>query len=145
MTSTVSSVPSFAHDVAPTRAARWVSRIVAGLAVAFLTFDAVLKVFLVGPAVKGSAELGFTPSSVFTIGMIEVVLLALYLVPRTAPIGAVLWTGYLGGAIVTHLRIGNPLFSHTLFPIYVAVFLWLPLFLRDSRVRALVLSRPQRA
>jgi hypothetical protein len=145
MTSTISSVPSFAPDLAPTRAARWIARIVAGLAVLFLAFDAVGKVLLLDPVVKGSAELGFSPSTILTIGVIQVALLALYIVPRTAPIGAVLWTGYLGGAIVTHLRIGNPLFSHTLFPIYVAVLLWLPLFLRDGRVRALVISPPRHA
>jgi hypothetical protein len=70
----------------------------------------------------------------------------LYLVPRTAPLGAVLWTGYLGGAIATHLRLDNPLFSHVLFPIYVAALLWGGLYLRDARVRDLArsLSRPAR-
>jgi hypothetical protein len=66
------------------------------------------------------------------------VCLILYVIPRTAPLGAVLWTGYLGGAIATHLRLDNPLFSHTLFPIYVAALLWGGLYLRDARVRALV-------
>ena len=66
--------------------------------------------------------------------------LILYLVPRTAPLGAVLWTGYLGGAIATHVRVGNPLFSHTLFPIYVAAMLWGGLWLRDARVRRLLQS-----
>jgi hypothetical protein len=61
-----------------------------------------------------------------------------YLVPRTAVVGAVLWTGYLGGAIATHVRVGNPLLSHTLFPIYVAVLLWGGLYLRDSRVKSLI-------
>jgi hypothetical protein len=65
-----------------------------------------------------------------------VALLAVYLVPRTAILGAVLWTGYLGGAVATHGRIDNPLFTHVLFPIYVAVFLWGGLWLRDWRVRA---------
>jgi hypothetical protein len=63
-----------------------------------------------------------------------------YLIPRTAVLGAILWTGYLGGAIAIHLRVGNPLFSHTLFPIYVAAFLWAGLWLRDRRVRALTAS-----
>ena len=62
----------------------------------------------------------------------------MYLVPRTAVVGAVLWTGYLGGAIATHVRVGNPLLSHTLFPIYVAVPLWGGLYLRDSRVKSLI-------
>lgn len=62
----------------------------------------------------------------------------LYAIPRTAPLGAVLWTGYFGGAIATHLRLDNPLLSHTLFPIYVAAFVWGGLYLRDARVRALL-------
>ena len=73
--------------------------------------------------------------------MLQVACLALYLIPRTAPLGAVLWTGYLGGAIATHLRVFNPILTHTVFPIYVAVFLWGGLYLRDARVRALIAPR----
>ena len=62
--------------------------------------------------------------------------------PRTAPLGAVLWTGYFGGAVATHLRLDEPLLSHTLFPIYVAAVVWGALYLRDARVRALL--RPAR-
>jgi hypothetical protein len=61
-----------------------------------------------------------------------------YLVPRTSLVGAVLWTGYLGGAIATHVRVGSPLLTHTLFPIYVAALVWGGLWLRDSRLRALL-------
>jgi hypothetical protein len=66
----------------------------------------------------------------------------LYIIPRTAVLGAVLLTGYLGGAIASHLRVSNPLFSHTLFPIYIAVFIWLGLYLRDARARNM-LSDPK--
>jgi hypothetical protein len=69
---------------------------------------------------------------------IELACLTLYLVPRTAVLGAVVFTGYLGGAVATHLRIGNPLLSHTLFPVYVAALLWGGLYLRDPRLRALM-------
>jgi len=69
---------------------------------------------------------------------VQLVCLAVYLVPRTAVLGAVLWTGYLGGAIATHVRVGNPLFSHVLFPIYVAAFIWGSLWLREPRLRALL-------
>jgi hypothetical protein len=69
------------------------------------------------------------------------VCLIIYVVPRTAPLGAILWTGYLGGAIATHVRVGNPLASHTLFPIYVAALLWGGLWLRDRRVRGLLAAR----
>jgi len=76
--------------------------------------------------------------TVVLIGAIELVCLALYLVPRTALLGAVVMTGYLGGAVATHVRIGSPLLSHTLFPIYVAAMLWAGLYLREPRLRALV-------
>jgi hypothetical protein len=124
---------------APVSTARvWAARICAALAIAFLIFDTTLKVLMLGPAVQGTTELGFPADSVPWIGLIELGCLALYLVPRTAPIGAILFTGYLGGAIATHMRLENPLLSHTLFPLYVAVLMWLPLYLRDPRVRALV-------
>jgi len=76
--------------------------------------------------------------------VIELVCLALYLVPRTAVLGAVLWTGYLGGAVATHVRIGSPLFSHVLFPLYVAALLWVGLWLRDRSLQALLPVRRAR-
>lgn len=68
----------------------------------------------------------------------ELICVAIYLVPRTSLLGAILLTGYLGGAIASHVRIGDPLFSHVLFPTYVAALIWGGLYLRDARVRALV-------
>jgi hypothetical protein len=111
--------------------------ILSGIAVIFLAFDAGMKLFAVPAAVDGTTQLGY-PASVLTgIGIVQVVCLAAYLIPRSAVIGAVLWTGYLGGAVATHVRVGSPLFTHTLFPIYVAALLWAGLWLRDRRVDAL--------
>jgi DoxX-like family len=104
----------------------------------FLTFDAVLKVLKLAPAVQGTTELGYPVDSVLGIGVIELVCLTLYLVPRTSVLGALLLTGYLGGAIATHVRVGSPLVSHTLFPIYVALMTWGGLYLRETRLRELV-------
>ena len=102
----------------PTRRALWAGRILSGLALLFLAFD---------------------PESVIVpLGLIQLVCLVAYLVPRTTVLGAVLWTGYLGGAVATHVRVGSPLLTHTLFPIYVAIFLWLGLWLRDARLRAVL-------
>lgn len=75
--------------------------------------------------------------------MVQLVCLALYLIPRTSLVGAVLWTGYLGGAIATQVRVGNPLFTHVLFPMYVAVLLWGGLYLRDSRVGVMLAAATQ--
>ena len=104
----------------------------------FLTFDTVLKVLQLAPAVQGTTELGYPASTVVTIGLIELVCLALYLIPRTSVLGALVLTGYLGGAIATHVRIGSPLPTHTLFPIYVALMVWGGLYLRESRLRELL-------
>lgn len=104
----------------------------------FLIFDTTLKLLQLPPAVQATVELGYPASLVLTIGLIQLACLALCLLPRTAILGAILMTGYLGGAIATHLRLGNPLFSHVLFPIYIALLLWGGLYLRDTRLQALI-------
>ncbi len=121
----------------PGRKALWAGRILSGLGIAFLVFDAAMKLARVPEATEGTAQLGWPVGALFGLGVLQAVLVALYLVPRTAAFGALLWAGYLGGAIATHVRVGNPLFSHVLFPAYVAALLWLGLWLRDARVRAL--------
>lgn len=107
------------------------------VAALFLAFDTVLKVLRLDPAVEGTTSLGYQADSVLWIGGIELVCLILYLVPRTAVLGAVLMTGYLGGAVATHVRISSPLLTHTIFPVYVALLLWAGLYLREPRLRAL--------
>jgi len=114
----------------------WTGRILSGLALAFLLFDVTLKLLRLGPAVAGTLQLGYPESVILPLGIIEAACLVLYLLPRTAVLGAVLWTGYLGGAVATHVRLGHPLASHTLFPIYVAMLLWGGLWLRDRRLHA---------
>jgi hypothetical protein len=132
------AVPAVASPDATSTRARWAGRVLTGLAVLFLTFDMSIKLFAAKEAVAGTMELGWKAHHLPILGLIELACLVLYLIPRTAPLGAVLWTGYLGGAIATHLRLDNPLFSHTLFPIYVAAFIWGGLYLRDARVRAVL-------
>lgn len=124
----------------PARGARLAGRFLSGFAALFLAFDLTLKLAQRPEAIEATTQLGYPASVIFPIGLVQLVFLALYLMPRTAPLGAVLWTGYLGGAIATHVRVENPLFSHTLFPIYVAAMLWGGLWLRDIRVRRLLAS-----
>lgn len=125
----------------PGKKALWTGRALSGLAVLFLGFDAVFKLTSAEAAASASAQLGWSAGAILQLGVIELVCLAVYLVPRTAILGAVLWTGYLGGAIATHLRVGDPLLSHTLFPLYVAALVWGGLGLRDRRVRALLAAK----
>lgn len=116
----------------------WFGRVLSALPLMFLTFDTIIKLFMMPVAVEATKQLGFTQSAVFVVGVVEAVCLVLYLLPRTSVLGAVLWTGYFGGAIATHIRAGSPLFTHTLFPIYVAALLWIGLWLRDGRLRQIV-------
>ena len=113
-------------------------RVLSALAVLFLLFDAIGKLLRPAAVVEGTAQLGWPVSTLLTLGVIQVVCLAAYLIPRTAVLGAILWTGYLGGAVATHVRIGQPLFSHVLFPTYVAALLWGGLWLRDAALRRLL-------
>jgi len=122
----------------PSRAALWGGRVASGIAVLFLTFDAVFKLIQPAEAVKSTEQLGYPGSVLFGLGVVQIVCLAIYLLPRTAVLGAVLWTGYLGGAVATHVRVGNPWLSHILFPTYVATLLWAGLWLRNARLRELL-------
>lgn len=145
MSATLSqSAPHVAPAAAARTAARtrWASYALSGVPVLLLVLGIAMALSGAAPAVTGMQQYGFAPHLLVPIGLIELACLVLYLVPRTAPLGAVLFTGYFGGAIATHLRLGQPLASQTLVPLYVAVLLWAGLYLRDARVRALL--RPAR-
>jgi hypothetical protein len=115
---------------------RWAGRILSGLAVLFLAWDGTIKLMALAPVTEAFIRLGYPLTVATTIGILELFCLALYVIPRTSVLGAVLLTGFLGGAIATHVRVEDPLFSHTLFPIYVSVLIWGGLWLRDGRLRA---------
>jgi hypothetical protein len=118
----------------PSLIAGWV---LTALAALFLTFDGVVHVMVIPPVVQAFADLGYPVKFAVTLGILELVLVALCLVPRTATIGVVLATAYLGGAIATNLRAEQPVFN-LLFPVFVALFLWGGLWLRESGVRAVM-------
>jgi hypothetical protein len=117
-------------------------QVLTALVTAFLLLDAVIHVLNIAPVRDGALTLGFDPDLMPLIGVIELVCVGLYVVRRTSPLGAVLLTGYLGGAFCAQLRIDAPLFSTLLFPLYVGVAVWAGLWLRDQRVRDLVSTRP---
>ena len=119
----------------------WAGRILTTVPILFLIFDSVIKLIKIDPVVDSFNQLGYSPDLSVTIALVEAVCLVLYSVPRTSVLGAVLLTGYLGGAVATHLRIGSPLPSHTLFPIYVGALLWAGLFLREDRLWAVMPAR----
>jgi len=121
-----------------TRFQLWSGRTLSALAVLFLLFDATIKLLQLPVAVEGTKKLGYPGNVVFVLGVIQLICLIVYLIPRTAVLGAILWTGYLGRAVATHVRVGNPLFTHILFPTYIAALLWGSLWLRERRLRALL-------
>ena len=112
----------------------WAGRIISGLVVLFLLFDSIIKVMRLDPAVEGTVEFGYNESVVFGIGLTLLVCTILYAIPRTAILGAILLTGYLGGATATQVRVEDPWF---LFPVLLGVLAWTGLWLRDERLRAL--------
>ena len=118
--------------------ARWTGRVLSGIAVLFLLFDATIKIIKSPAAVEGTVALGYPAGVIRPLGFVVLACVILYVMPRTAVLGAVLLTGFLGGAIATQVRVGNPWPTYVLAPVYVAVFIWGGLFLRDGRVRALL-------
>ena len=134
-----SAPPAVSLPAAPSRRSSKsviAGRIITGIALAFMTFDVGVKLSGAKQAIEGTTQLGFDPSVVLPLGLIQLACLILYVIPRTAPLGATLLTAYLGGAVAIHLQLGNPMFTHMLSPVYVAIFLWGGLYLRDARVRA---------
>jgi DoxX-like protein len=114
------------------------------VSVVFLLFDGVIKVIKTAEVTTGMTQLGYPDSLSRGIGVILLICVALYVIPRTAVLGAILLTGYLGGAVAAQVRIGNPLLGYTLFPVYVALMVWGGLYLRDARVSALIPLRSDR-
>jgi len=125
-------------DVAVSKSARIAGLIVTGLVVLFLLFDVIIHLANTSQVQEAMADLGFDPSLNRVIGIVLLVCLVLYVVPMTSILGAVLLTGYLGGAVATNLLTEQPIVSTTLFPIYTGIFVWGGLYLRDNGVRTIM-------
>jgi len=116
----------------------WTGRIISGVTILFMLFDTVAHLIRPAPVITAFAQLGVPLQLAIPLGIIELVCIVAYAIPRTSLAGAILLTGYLGGAVVTQLRVGNPLFAQALFPVYVGVLVWVGLYLRDQRLHALI-------
>ena len=132
------STPS---ETAPvSKAARWTGRVLSGLVIVFLLLDGAIKL-VPWPVVTDTMDkMGYGSSETLarSLGLITIICTVLYSIPPTSVLGAILLTGYLGGAMASHLRIGSPLFTHTLFGLYLGLMVWGGLWLRDRRLRTLV-------
>jgi hypothetical protein len=126
-----------ADRIAP-RAAIRIGRVVSAIPVVFLLFDATNKLLLFQPVLDGMNTLGYPSSLVRMIGILLVACLLLYMIPQTAVLGAILLTGYLGGAVASQVRVDLPLLTDVLVPVYAGVLVWAGLYLREPRLRRLV-------
>jgi hypothetical protein len=116
----------------------WTGRVLSGLVVAFMLFDSIIKLMPLQVVIDTFRQMGLPENLAFELGVIGLVCAVLYAIPRTAVLGAILLTAMLGGAVASHVRIGSPLFSHVLFGVYLGLFAWGGLFLREPRLRALL-------
>jgi DoxX-like family len=115
--------------------------VLSGLAILFLLFDGIGKLAKPAPVLAATQELGYPETALSTLGILLIVCTLIYTIPRFSVVGAVLLTGYLGGAVATQFRAGTPLFSHTLFPVYMGVFVWVGLYLRSAPLRQLLSNK----
>ncbi|MET0692984.1 MAG: DoxX family protein [Propionibacteriaceae bacterium] len=132
------AAPTTSTTERPSQRQRRVGLVLTALVGLFLAFDVVVHLLRIDAVVDSFAKLGFPLSVAIPIGLLELVCLVLYLVPRTSVLGAILLTGYLGGAMSAQVRIDAPLVSTLLFPVYVGIVVWAGLYLRQPRLRALV-------
>jgi hypothetical protein len=131
-------MPSDTQTAPVSKKMLWTGRIMNALVVLFLLMDGVMKLINPAPVVEGMNKLGYPLSLSSVIGIVLLVCVVVFAIPRTSILGAILLTGYLGGAVASQLRVGLPLFSNVLFPVYMGVLIWGGLFLREPRLRALL-------
>ncbi|MBB3109717.1 hypothetical protein FHS18_001780 [Paenibacillus phyllosphaerae] len=122
---------------AQSKGRRWAAYLLSGIVIVFMLMDSISKLFKPASIVESTTSLGFAEHHLLTIGILGLISTVLYAFPRTSILGAILLTGYYGGVVATHIRLDNPLFSHVLFSVYLAIFAWAGLWLRDPRVRKL--------
>jgi hypothetical protein len=136
---TIASAISYAAPSPRVRTPRSVivGRVMSGIISLLLIADASIKFLPTKPVTDAAAQLGYSPEAMPIVGMILLACVALYVIPATSVFGALLLTGYLGGAVATHFRVHSPLLGYTLFPMYVAAFVWGGLYLRNAKLRAL--------
>jgi hypothetical protein len=129
-----------AQPAAASKKALWASRAMRVIVVLFLLMDAGIHIATPAPVVEAMNQLGYPLNVTVTIGVLELVLTVLYVIPRTSILGALLLTGYLGGAVAAHMRVGNPVFESYIFPALMGALLWGGLVLIDARLRGLLTS-----
>jgi hypothetical protein len=131
------STQSIAQTLPGSNSQVWAGRILSGIVVAFMLFDAVIHLLRIQPVVEAFARLGLPLSLSAILAIVEFICILAYALPRTSVLGAILLTGYLGGAVAIQVRAGSSLFGESLFPVYVGIVAWGGLFLRDQPLRSI--------
>lgn len=132
------------RDTVPISTARlWTSRVLSGVAILFLLMDGGMKIWKVPGVMKATVQFGYPEATIVGIGAVLLLCSLLYVIPRTAVLGAILLTGYLGGAVASNVRISTPLFN-VIFPMVFAVLIWAPLVLRSRQVEAILFKKGER-
>ena len=137
MTTMQATLPATASSTAKV----WSGRIMGGIVILFMLMDTTFKFMTTEDVIKATTDLGFQAHHLPIMGTLGLLATLLYIIPRTEIIGALLLTGYWGGAIATHVRMDNPLFTHILFPVYLGVLAWGALWIKNERLRQLILNR----
>jgi hypothetical protein len=134
------AMPTIAVEAPIAKPALWLGRVLSGLVILFLLFDGAIKLVPWPVVTETMDRIGYGSSENLarSLGIITIACTILYAIPPTSILGAILLTGYLGGAMASHVRIGSPLFSHTLFGFYLGLMVWGGLWLRDRRLRTLI-------
>lgn len=122
----------------PSKTALWISWFMSGFVIMFMAFDGIFKFIQPEPVLEAMLELGYSEHHIAIVGALALISVIFYTIPRTSILGAILLTGFLGGAIATNFQVNSPLFSHVLFPAYIAILAWAGLWLRDERVRNII-------
>ena len=125
---------------APSTAKVWGGRTMGGIVILFMLMDSIFKFIVNEEVIKGTTDLGFQVHHLPIMGTLGLIATLLYIFPRTELLGALLLTGYWGGAIATHVRMDNPLFTHILFPVYLGILAWGALWIKSERLRKLILN-----
>lgn len=119
----------------------WIGRSMAGIVILFMLMDSIFKIMPNQTVIDSTVALGYQAHHLLIIGVLGLISTILYIVPRTEFLGAVLLTGYWGGAVATHVRLDNPLFTHVMFSVYLGVFAWGALYLKNAKLRSLILGK----
>ncbi|HZY83137.1 MAG TPA: DoxX family protein [Cyclobacteriaceae bacterium] len=137
----MSTLTATLNESTPSKARVWTGRIMAGIVILFMLMDSIFKFTVNAQVIEGTTALGYQVHHLPIMGTLGLISIILYIIPRTEFLGAILLTAYWGGAVATHVRLDNPLFTHILFTVYLGILAWGALYLKNEKFRDLIHGR----